>query len=163
MKIIKIFVLIIIIAGAILVSIRLLSKGHVFKMSSSSMEPTIHKGEYVVINKDIYKNTQPQRGDMVVYIFPPDPNKQFVHRVAGLPNETIEIKNIKILINGIVLDDPQFLRNYYSKGKFANEDSPMKIPSNCYFVLGDNSLSSFDSRYWGCLPRENIIGKITKQ
>jgi signal peptidase I len=136
------------------------------------MRPTLIEGDIILVNKFIYgakipftdlrlpKVRNPQRGDCMVFIYPENPKKDFIKRVVGLPGEVLEIKNGTIYINGKVVADPPFSRIfYYNKGELAGEGEPIVIPEQNYFVLGDNSASSQDSRYWGFVPRKNILGK----
>jgi len=136
----------------------------VFKMSAGSMSPTLLNGDSVFADKTIYKKSDPQRGDLVVFIYPRDRKIDFIKRIAGLPNEIIEIKNGGILINGKPIEYPSARKHfyYYNRGAFGMPGKPIKIPQDSYFVLGDNSRASLDSRYWGFVPRKDILGKVYK-
>ena len=104
--------------------------------------------------------SQPKRGDVIVFIYPESPKKDFIKRLVGLPGETVEIKNGTIYINDKPLLDSVFnQRYYYNRGEFGQEGKKIKIPKDSFFVLGDNSASSQDSRYWGFVPRKNILGE----
>jgi len=134
-----------------------------FTTPSGSMQPTLLSGDCVLVDKGIYKKTDPARGDVVVFIFPQDRRKVFVKRIVGLPGETLQIKDGKILINTEPLTEPVIANiRYENRGEFGDYGKSVTIPSNSYFILGDNSMSSQDSRYWGFVPRENIIGKAYK-
>lgn len=135
-----------------------------FKLPSSTMEPTLMKGDRIFADNTIYKNSAPQRGDIIIFKNPKDRKTDFVKRIVGLPNETIEIKDGYVLINEARLTTPEVFNKlyYYNLGDFGREAQQVKIPVNSYFVLGDNSASSFDSRYWGFVGREDIIGKVYK-
>ena len=134
-----------------------------FKIPSKTMEPTLLQGDMILVNKVIYKKSEPKRGDLIVFIYPENTKKIFVKRLVGLPGETIEIKNGSILINGIVLSEPLFANKYYyNKGDYAKEGQTVKIPGDGYFVLGDNTASGLDSRYWGFVPKKYIVGKAYK-
>ncbi len=100
----------------------------------------------------------------MVFVYPQDRKRDFVKRVVGLPNETVEIKAGVILINGIPLTEPEFFKGkyYYNGGEFGEKDQKVTVPENSYFVLGDNSMSSHDSRYWGFVDRKDVIGKAYK-
>jgi len=101
----------------------------------------------------------PKRGEVVVFVYPEDKKKDFIKRLVGLPGETIEIKSGTIYINDRPVEEPIFKRiYYYNRGDFAAEGQKITIPKDCYFVLGDNSNSSKDSRYWGFVPKENLLG-----
>jgi len=102
----------------------------------------------------------PRRGDVIVFIYPNDRTKDFIKRLIGLPGETVEIKGGDIYVNGHLIDDPR-IKNvyYYNRGDYGGADKPITVPEGYYFVLGDNSASSHDSRYWGFVPAEDVVGK----
>ncbi|MFA5145094.1 MAG: signal peptidase I [Candidatus Omnitrophota bacterium] len=143
-----------------------------FKIPTGSMRSTLLEGDLILVNKLIYGAkvpftdltlpalAQPKRGDVVVFIYPEDPKKDFVKRLVALPGETVEIKSGSIYINDVPLLSPVFnQRYYYNRGDFAEEGKKIVVPEGSFFVLGDNSASSKDSRYWGFVPRKNILGK----
>lgn len=143
-----------------------------FKIPTGSMRPTLREGDIILVNKFIYgarvpfsgfrlpKIRSPQRGDAVVFIYPENPKKDFVKRLIALPGETVEIKDGTIYINDKPLLDPLFSqRYYYNRGELAGEGTKITVPKDSYFVLGDNSISSQDSRYWGFVPAKNILGR----
>lgn len=143
-----------------------------FKIPTGSMRPTLIEGDLILVNKFIYGAkipftdkrlpafTKPKRGDVIVFIYPEDRKKDFIKRLVGLPGETVEIKNGTIHINGNpVLDSLFYQRYYYNRGDFAAEGQRIVVPPGNYFVLGDNSASSKDSRYWGFVPDKNILGR----
>ena len=126
------------------------------------MLPQLHNGERLLVNKLVYYNFESfswghiERGDIVVFWYPNDPNKSFVKRVIGLPGETVEIRNGRVFINGVQLQEPyldlehnQSLPNY----------PPKKVEKHYYFVMGDNRDNSSDSRLWGLVPEKYIYGK----
>jgi len=134
-----------------------------YKIPTGSMSPTFIPGDRIFVNLSQFKNKTPQRGDIVVFEFPDDPRFDFIQRIVGLPGETLEIKNNRIFINDIILKDslsPDIL--YFSRGSFGIKGNPILIPEDNYFVLGDNSANSRDSRYWGFLHKNNIKGKAYK-
>jgi signal peptidase I len=134
-----------------------------FKMPTETMEPTLLKGDLILADKAIYKKSEPKRGDLIIFIYPPDTRKMFIKRLVGLPGETIEIKSGSILINGTVLSEPRFAnKHYYNKGDYAKEGQAVKIPDDGYFVLGDNTAASLDSRYWGFVPKRYLTAKVYK-
>jgi signal peptidase I len=83
---------------------------------------------------------------------------------VGLPNETIEIRNGKILINGVAIQEPAVLTkiHYYNRGAYGDKGQVIEIPADSYYVLGDNSSASRDSRYWGFVPKKYLEGKAYK-
>lgn len=103
---------------------------------------------------------KPQRGDIVVFVFPGDRTKDFIKRLIGLPGDRIEIKDGGIYINGEQLLDPR-MKNiyYYNRGDYGQEGMSITVPAGHYFMLGDNSASSHDSRYWGFIEESDIVGK----
>jgi signal peptidase I, bacterial type len=145
-----------------------------FKIPSGSMIPTFEIGDRIFVSKFIYGARipftdirlpalrQPQRGDIVVFVSTETPKKDFVKRLIALENETVEIKNGNILINGKSIDGPSSITSnyYYNRGDFGKELEAVKVPEGSYFVLGDNSANSRDSRYWGFFPKKNLIGKV---
>lgn len=143
-----------------------------FKIPTGSMRPTLLEGDVIMVNKFLYGAkipfTQfrlpavrnPKRGDVIVFIYPENPKKDFIKRLIAFPGEAVEIKNGTIYINDKPLLEPMFsLRYYYNRGQFAEERQKIIVPEDHYFVLGDNSASSQDSRYWGFVPHKNILGK----
>jgi signal peptidase I len=127
-----------------------------FVVDGSSMEPSLHDGEVILVNKLAYLFGSPQRGDVVVLRSPRDPDRDIIKRIIGLPGETVEIKNGKVYID---VFDGRPLEEPYIHGKPRGSMAPTKIEENHYFVLGDNRARSLDSRQLGLMPKENIIGK----
>jgi len=143
-----------------------------FKIPTGSMRPTLLVGDIILVNKFIYgakipftgyklpKVRSPKRGDIMVFIYPEDAKKDFIKRLVGLPGDTVEIKNGTIYVNDQPLVDNGFSqRYYYNRGDFAEDGKKIVVPRDNYFVLGDNSASSQDSRYWGFVPEKNILGQ----
>ncbi len=143
-----------------------------FKIPTGSMRSTLLEGDLILVNKFIYGAKipllnasfpavrQPHRGDVIVFIYPESPKKDFIKRLVGLPGETVEIKDGTIYVNDKPLIDSVFnQRYYYNRGEFGREGVKIKVPQDSFFVLGDNSASSQDSRYWGFVPRKNILGR----
>ncbi|MFA6349568.1 MAG: signal peptidase I [Candidatus Omnitrophota bacterium] len=143
-----------------------------FKIPTGSMRPTLLEGDLILVNKFIYgakipltgdrrlpKVRQPKRGDVVVFIYPENPKKDFIKRLIAVEGETVEIKNGTIYVNEQPLLDVNFShRYYYNRGDFAREGQKITVPKDSYFVMGDNSASSQDSRYWGFVPKKNVLG-----
>lgn len=132
-----------------------------FKIPTGSMRPTLIEGDRLLVNKFIYKFKEPERGDVIVFVSPEDNKKDFIKRLAGLPGETVEIANGTLLINDKAMDNNSIFREryYHNRGEFGKEAQVVTVPDNAYYVLGDNSISSRDSRYWGFLPRKYLVGK----
>ena len=143
-----------------------------FKIPTGSMRMTLIEGDLILVNKFIYGAKvpftnfrltalrAPKRGDVVVFIYPEDRKKNFIKRLVGLPGETVEIKGGSIYINDQPALEPIFNQiYYYNKGEFGSEGQKIVVPKDSYFVLGDNSVSSKDSRYWGFVPKEDLLGQ----
>lgn len=144
-----------------------------FRIPSGSMRRTLIEGDRLLVNKLHYGPrlrfthkrlpgfSKPQRGDVIVFIYPDDPKRDFIKRLVGLGGETVEIREGKIYINGKVLDQAPFRNIYYynNDGEYGKEGQKIVVPPDHFFVLGDNSASSSDSRYWGFVPEENVVGK----
>lgn len=126
------------------------------KIPSGSMIPTIQEGNRIIGNRLAYINSDPKRGDIVVFYYPDDESQKFIKRIIGLPGETIYITDGIVYIDGQPLDESEYLtvETYGVSGPFT-------IPDNCYFMMGDNRNSSNDSRFWGnhFVSRDKIIAK----
>jgi signal peptidase I len=125
---------------------------------SESMLPTLQINDRLIIDKVGYLFKSPQRGDIVVFAPTPELEKQkytdaFIKRVIGLPGETVEVRNEQVLINN------QPLKEDYLNKKPQYQFGPVKVAEGEYLVLGDNRNNSYDSHYWGSVPREKIIGR----
>lgn len=143
-----------------------------FKIPTGSMRMTLIEGDLILVNKFIYGARvpftnwrlpvvrEPKRGDVVVFIYPEDKKKDFIKRLVGLPGETIEIKGGSIYVNDKPATEQIFNQiYYYNRGEFASDGQKVVVPKDSYFVLGDNSTSSKDSRYWGFVPKDDLLGK----
>jgi len=132
-----------------------------FKIPTGSMRPTLLEGDRILVNKYLYRFKEPERGDVIVFKYPEDPRRDFIKRLVGKSEEEVLVQNGRIVINGkgIGTDDSFGERYYYNQGPFGQEGRTQKIPRDEYFVLGDNSASSRDSRFWGFVPRRYIVGK----
>ncbi len=122
------------------------------RVDGFSMEPTLKTGEFVIVNKLAYKFNLPDRGDVIVFHYPRDPQQEYIKRVIGLPGDTITISNGQVLVNGQAIDEP------YIAAEPAYE-SQWTVPEDSLFVLGDNRNNSSDSHSWGPVPMEKVIGK----
>ncbi len=124
---------------------------------SASMETTIMTGDRIFGNRLAYINSDPKRGDIVIFRFPDDEKQLFIKRVIGLPGETLFIQDGKVYINGseTPLDEP------YVNGEPLGDYGPVTVPEGAYFMLGDNRNNSADSRYWNnpFVYRDKILGK----
>lgn len=145
-----------------------------FNIPSGSMEPTLLPGDYILVNKFIYgiripymnikifSYNEPKRGDVIVFIYPKDRSKDFIKRVIGMQGETVQIIGGKIYIDNTLISDtwgyfdekvaPDFITAVENFG-------PVLVPEGSLFVMGDNRNRSEDSRFWGFLPLNNVLGK----
>ena len=128
-----------------------------FTIPSGSMIPTLLVGDYILVNKFIYRFKDPQRGDVIVFKYPWDEKRDFIKRVVGMGGEEVVIKGHTVFVNGKPLGDPHA---YFSDSTQTQyEYGPVMVPAGSYFVMGDNRDNSQDSRFWGFLKREKIRGK----
>ena len=147
-----------------------------FKVEGTSMEPTLHNNQFLIINKVTYARVDgtpfervlplngdagaprflfgdPARGDIVVFRFPAQPDKDFIKRIIGVPGDMVEVRAGRVYLNGQLQDEP-----YIRDG--ASYDRPAQVvPPGQYFVLGDNRPNSSDSHVWGFVPADNLVGK----
>lgn len=123
-----------------------------FRIEGQSMLPTLHESEYVLINKMAYYFDEPERGDIIVLHYPRDRSRDFIKRVIGLPGDTIELGDNRVVVNGVALDEP------YIQAPASNSGS-WTVPPGNYFVMGDNRNNSSDSRNWSFLPQSDIVGR----
>ncbi len=152
-----------------------------FKVEGRSMEPTLHNGQYLLINKATYWRldgsilsklnpgaeasngsanqgshylfSPPQRGDIIVFRYPKDTSRDFIKRVIGVPGDVVEIRNGLVYVNGQALDER------YIAAPPNYPMAPERVPPGNFFVLGDNRNNSSDSHVWGLVPESDIIGK----
>lgn len=138
---------------------------------SGSMEPTIAEKTRLFGNRLAYKFDDPKRGDIIIFKYPVDEKKLYIKRIIGLPNETVEIRDGCVYIDGAILDESEYLAE-----EMLGDFGPYEVPQDCYFCLGDNRNGSIDSRKWNeeatkegltvdsehdytYVPKENIISK----
>lgn len=159
-----------------------------YKIPSGSMEPTLLVGDHIIVNKFIYGLRLPDsffgltpfdrtipwgryvfdfepvhRGDVVVFVFPPDPTKDFIKRVVGVPGDTIEVKEGKLYRDGLPADDPhahfELTPEERQEGSPRDYFGPIKVPAGQYLMMGDNRDRSYDGRFWGLVARDEIEGR----
>ena len=162
-------------AAIIFLAVRAMAQN--FRVEGSSMEPGLHDGQYLLVNKAVFFKVDlerlsqflpfidpgdnperflfgaPKRGDVVVFQFPRDPGRDLIKRIIGVPCDTVEVASGIVSVNGVRIEEP-----YIEAG--ASYDFPKAVvPDGQYFVLGDNRNNSYDSHSWGFVPEGNIIGK----
>ncbi len=149
-----------------------------FQVEGSSMSPTLEGGQYLIVDQVSYfqidaerlsrvipfwdaSDSSPQfafdpptRGEIIVFRYPRDPSKDFVKRVVGLPGETVEVRSGTVYVDGEALREPYLQRTDRSNAR------PLVLDDGEYYVIGDNRRNSNDSRAWGVVPEENIVGKV---
>jgi signal peptidase I len=146
-----------------------------YKIPSGSMKPTLLIGDHILVSKFNYgvklpflRSTlipigTPKRGDILVFIYPEDRSKDFIKRLIGLPGDTIEIRDKKILLNGLPLNDTHGVHvdNLIIPGSIQPRDNfgPVTVPADSIFVMGDNRDESYDSRFWGFVKMKDVLGK----
>ena len=145
-----------------------------FKIPSGSMLPTLQIGDHILVNKFIYGPRlevpltslslghlpglrHPERGDVVVFIWPKDRSKDFIKRVVGTEGQTVELRNRRLYVDGEPVDDPH--AHYTAPGATGGNFGPFTVPADSVFVMGDNRDQSYDSRFWGPVRLDDIKGK----
>ncbi len=145
-----------------------------FKIPSGSMLPTLQIGDHLLVNKLLYgvrvpivgtrflSFFEPERGDIIVFVYPEDRDKDFIKRIVGVPGDVIEIRKKQLYRNGKPVDRTDEPYAQYRKGVepgVRDNFGPVTVPEGHVFVMGDNRDHSFDSRFWGFVPYEDIKGK----
>lgn len=155
------------------------SKKDTYIVPTNTMEPTIPSGSYVVVDHNAYQKSDPIRWDVIAFEPPsasyppgwskPKKGQTWIMRVIGIPGETVDYSGDEIFVNGNLLNLPPELKTIRYVGiknlnlKQVSEESSIELKNNEYFVLGDNSPNSNDSRFWGAVPRKLIKGKLENQ
>ena len=124
-----------------------------YRVVGQSMEQTLVQDQRLIVSKLSYRLHDPQRGDIIVFRDPQDSGRNLIKRIIGLPGEIVEISNGQVFINGQPLDEP------YLGSNSMRAEPQIAIPEGCYFVMGDNRNNSSDSRSWGVLAADRIVGK----
>ena len=122
------------------------------RVDGFSMRPTLQDGEYILVNKLAYKFSEPQRGDIIVFVFPVNPEEDLIKRIIGIPGDTVTVQDGVLSVNGTAVNEP-----YINAPPAYN--GTWQVPEGNLFVLGDNRNDSRDSHQWGLLPMQNVIGR----
>jgi signal peptidase I len=122
------------------------------RVDGFSMEPTLHNGEFVIVNKLAYKLGDPQHSDVIVFRYPRDPDQEYIKRIIGLPGDRIRIINGEVYVNDELIQEPYI-------AAAPRYQSEWRVPEGSLFVLGDNRNNSSDSHSWGPVPLDYVIGK----
>jgi len=147
----------VVVAAVIVLPVRLFI-AQPFIVSGESMSPTFENGEYLIVDELTYRLNDPKRGDVVIFRYPRNPKEFFIKRIIGLPGETVTIAGGSVSVttgSGEVLA----LSEPYIVNEGNGRDNTYLLQESEYFVMGDNRPESSDSRIWGVLPRENLIGR----
>lgn len=148
-----------------------------FRVEGSSMQPTLEEGQYLLVNKIVYFQVEaailerllpfrdeekgqslfpfhpPRRGEVLIFHFPRDESRDFVKRVIGVPGDEVEIRRGRVYVNGVKLEEP------YVTHPDRESMSEVEVPEDSYFVMGDNRRASNDSRDWGPVPNDKLVGR----
>jgi signal peptidase I len=131
------------------------------QVKGNSMYDNLHDGEYLLTDKVSFRFNDPQRDEVIVFKAPQNEDFDYIKRVIGLPGDRVMISNNKVYLNDSLLDESAYLDpNIITRsGNFLREGVATTVPSNSYFVMGDNRSNSSDSRDWGFVPNDNIVGR----
>ncbi|RME51760.1 MAG: signal peptidase I [Caldilineae bacterium] len=124
-----------------------------YRIEGQSMEPNFHDGEYLIVNKLAYRLGEYERGDVIVFHYPNDPTKDYIKRVIGLPGDVVEIRGGVLYVNNMPVEEP------YDHMPMIRDEPPVLVEPGHLYVLGDNRPASSDTRSWGLLPQDLVIGK----
>lgn len=122
------------------------------RVDGQSMRPTLEDGEFLLVNKTVYFFGDVSRGDIVVFHFPLNPEEELIKRVIGLPGDSVAVRDSQVFVNGQMLNEPYIAQAPLYSGEWV-------VTEGHLFVLGDNRNNSNDSKDWGLLPMENVVGK----
>ncbi len=131
------------------------------RVSGSSMYPTFHNDDYILTDKISYRLHNPEKGDVIVLKNPRNESEDFIKRVIATPGDTLKVENNSVYVNNQPLKESYLQPNIPTpSGSFLTEGQQVKVGENQYFVFGDNRSHSSDSREWGSVSKEEIIGKV---
>jgi len=137
-----------------------------YRISSNSMNPTLLAGDHILVDKFMYRIKQLPRGDVIIYIYPKEPSKDFVGRIVALEGDIVEVKDKKLHINGEKYIEDYIINsdsNIFPSDRQPRDNfGPVTVPSGFLFIMGDNRDNSYDSRFWGFLANEKVKGKVIK-
>ncbi|MES2821241.1 MAG: signal peptidase I [Pseudomonadota bacterium] len=133
-----------------------------YRLPANSMAPTLRKDDFILVSAWAYAWDEPQRGDVMVFQHPRIAQTAYVKRLIGLPGERVAMVNGHILIDGKPLNEPYLNPDQSNAHHDSLEMAPRTVPAGKLFMLGDNRHNSNDSRYWGMVPRANVIGRVQR-
>ena len=128
-----------------------------FHIPTESMVPTLKVEDRLLVNKFIYRFTEPDRQDIIVFESVDDPDEDLIKRVVALPGDTVAVRRGHLILNGKRQDEPYLNKNLPDRSFYAKT----KVPRNHVFVMGDNRANSYDSRFFGPVPNENLVGEVS--
>jgi signal peptidase I len=137
----------------LLAQLVMVSVAQAFQVEQYSMEPTLLPHDRVLVNKFLYRFRPPARGDIIVLRYPRDPGRNYIKRVVGLPGDRVELREGRLFINGMPMEEG------YINGVASSDYGPERVPADSFFVLGDNRNNSEDSRAFGFLKRDLVVGQ----
>ena len=134
-----------------------------FRIPTATMEPTLMTEDHILADLKCYGSRTPERGDIIVFLYPRDRSAFFVKRVVAIEGDTIEVRGKKVILNGTELEEP-YAQYLYDRSRTAYghrpDMKPTKVPEACVFVMGDNRDRSADSRHFGFVPLADVEGKV---
>jgi signal peptidase I len=141
---------------------------HTYSIPSGAMEPTLTVGDRLIVDMWAFRAADPERGDVIVFRFPSDPRRDFVKRCVAVPGDTVEIRDKVLYVNGVAQAEPYvqhtdrqvFDTSVPERNRVRDQLPATTLASGCFFTLGDNRDMSFDSRFWGCVDRELLRGRV---
>ena len=137
----------------LLAQLVMVSVAQAFQVEQYSMEPTLLPHDRVLVNKFLYRFRAPERGDIIVLRYPRDPGRNYIKRIIGLPGDRVHLQDGRLLINGVPVEE------VYINGMATGDYGPEKVPADSFFVLGDNRNNSEDSRAFGFLKHDLVVGQ----
>jgi signal peptidase I len=137
----------------VLAQLIMVSVAQAFQVEQYSMEPTLLPHDRVLVDKFLYRLRQPRRGDVIVLRYPLNPQRNYIKRIVALPGDTLAVADGRLRINGVPVQEP------YVNGVPQGDFGPVTVPEDAVFVMGDNRNNSEDSRSFGALKKEQIVGQ----
>lgn len=126
------------------------------RIQGRAMEPTLADQDRLLVDKAAFQNRDPRTGEIVMLLYPQDPQRRFVKRIIAGPGDRVHIVDGRVHVNGAVADDSYVPPQHRSHETWG----PKVVPEDHYFVMGDSRNNSSDSRHWGCVPRQYIVGRV---
>ena len=130
-----------------------------YDVDGPSMEPSLHNQERIMVDKVSYLFRAPARGDVIVFVAPPEPTKDYVKRIIAVPGDVLTVQGTTVKVNNVTLNETYVHSGYQGNPYAATPIVNQVVPAGDYFVMGDDRKDSSDSRAWGYVPRKNIIGR----